>query len=285
MAIYSRLVGGLGNQLFQFANGFAQAQRLGVEHILDIRELTGIKSAHDIYSLDQFSITSKIGDPNLLPPARSENQLRYFLWRGFGKNPMHFREIGLGYNSIVSQHPDNIYYHGYFQSEKYFLNHAIALRKQLKFKYKPSPENQNWLTKIQSTKSVGLHIRRGDFVKIGVDVVCNAQYYSRAIDLMSQKIGTKFDVYVFSNDPEWVKTNVDLGKKTYVVASNGPLEPVEDLRLFSACQHQITANSTFSWWGAWLNSSKEKVVITPTVWYPDNKFPELDIVPSSWLTV
>ena len=100
MPVYARLVGGLGNQLFQYANGFAQSQRLGVPFILDTRELSGARTAHNVFALDQFKISATIGNSAVLPPPRT-SRLRYLAWRKFGRNPKHFREQGFAFNPKI----------------------------------------------------------------------------------------------------------------------------------------------------------------------------------------
>jgi len=283
MAIYVRLVGGLGNQLFQYACGFAQSERLDVPLILDTRELIG-KANHDIFMMDRFDITGVIGDDRNLPPNRNK-KIRYLIWRKFGQSPKIFREQGFALNKNIFDVPDDTYLHGYFLSENYFKPWETALRKELKLRAKPNAKNTATLNQIRQTQSVSLHVRRGDFTSLTAGSICNEAYYKAALEALKAKIGTNFELFIFSNDPKWVRKNLDFGVTSHVIDNNGPLDAAEDLRLMSACKHNMIANSSLSWWGAWLNQGKNKHVVGPKRWYPEKQFNDLEIIPDNWIKV
>nr|VFK65587.1 MAG: Glycosyl transferase family 11 [Candidatus Kentron sp. TUN] len=134
-----------------------------------------------------------------------------------------------------------------------------------------------------------MHIRRGDYVSdkeantlIGT---CSLDYYQRAVRLLQERIESNPRFYVFSDDPDWVQANLRLDGQMHIVRHNNTDTNFEDLRLMSACSHHIIANSTFSWWGAWLNPSPQKIVIAPARWFKSDKLDDRDLIPSSWLRI
>jgi glycosyl transferase family 11 len=280
-AVTVRLFGGLGNQLFQYAVGMALAERQSCQLILDSRE-TDAKGAHWKYALSHFNIRATQGDSTNLPPTR-RSSIPYSLWRYFGKNPKFTRETHLGFNKDILGMGADTYLHGYFQSEKYFTEFSDQLRQDLSFKTPPSDENKRWIKTINSCNSVSLHVRRGDYMAAGgAYAVCDQNYYKRAIN----HIATNYpdpEIFVFSDDPEWAKQNMDLGYKTRFSDHNDAAHHYEDMRLISHCTHNITANSTFSWWGSWLNPNPEKIVVAPENWFGKQTMSNPDIIPETWI--
>lgn len=158
------------------------------------------------------------------------------------------------------EYKNNMQLFGYYQSYKYFDKYRLEIQKI----FEPSNITKNYLInkyKLNDTISVGLHIRRGDYVDIGITL--NLDYYNKALNYIKQKIGSNkdFTIYVFSDDIEWCKKNL---KYNNCIFSEESI--CYDLYLMSLCTHNIIANSTFSWWGAYLNQNTEKIVIYPTVW-------------------
>ena len=287
--IHLRLAGGLGNQLFQYAAGRALALRRGTGLVLDTRDLGRGGPAHSVYGLHHFAIDARIGSDADLPPHRTR-LLAHALWRRLGRSPRFLREHGLGLNPAVLSAPDNTYLHGYFQSEAYFADAIPALRRDLTIITPPSPENADWLARIAADNaSVSLHLRRGDYVSdskgAATHGTCDAAHYRRAIAALTERTGTQPSLYIFSDDPDWARANLDLGLPMQVPGHNGPDVPHEDLRLMSACRHHIIANSTFSWWGAWLDPRPDAVTIAPRRWFADPALSNPDILPARWVAV
>lgn len=284
--IYIRLVGGLGNQLFQYACARAVALRHGVELVLDTRELSR-GASHAIYGLDRFAIAARVEADERLPPARNRLFL-YALWRtGFGR-PRFLRERGLGVNPRVLAAGDDTYLHGYFQSQDYFSDALGKIRAELRIITPPSAENQAWLDRIMADEgAVSVHLRRGDYVKVkkgnATHGTCDESYYRAAIAAISARNNMRPRAYVFSDDPDWARAHLDLGVETAVLGHNGPMQHYEDLRLMAACRHHVIANSTFSWWGAWLNPSLTKTVVAPKRWFAKEKLVNPDILPAGWI--
>lgn len=286
--IYVRLVGGLGNQLFQYACARAVALRNGVEVVLDTRELAR-GAAHAVYGLDRFAISARVGTGAELPPARGQ-VIRYALWRTGGMRPRFLRERGLGVNPAVLAAADGSYLHGYFQSEGYFRDQAAVIRDDLSILASPEGENARWLERIAAEpRAVSLHVRRGDYVGsakgAAVHGTCDAAFFARAVAAIRDRAGIEPLLYVFSDDPVWARNNLRLGAEMVVLDHNAASAAVEDLRLMGICRHHIIANSSFSWWGAWRNPSPDKVVVAPLRWFNDPGLDNPDICPGEWIRV
>lgn len=283
--IYTRLNGGLGNQLFQYAAGFALSKKRQTGLTLDCRiyDKQGLRA----FELGHFNISAACGDAGTLPPDQ-KSPLRYLIWRYMARDPKICREKSLGFNEVFLSLPDESYLHGYWQTEKYFASCEADLRREFSFKNAPSGRNAELLEQIRNGHSVSLHVRRGDYVTQAGSAThgtCNKQYYTQAVDVMAEKLGRDFTVFIFSDDPEWAHANLALRHKTIVVDINDASTGYEDLRLMSACSHHIIANSSFSWWGAWLNPKPDKIVIAPERWYANPALKNPDICPASWLRV
>jgi hypothetical protein len=282
--VTARLFGGLGNQLFQYAVGKAVAEYNKCGLVLDTRE-TNAKGSHWKFALSHFNIQATIGDETNLPPMRSKS-IPYNLWRYFGKNPKFIREAHLGYNEVINVLGSNTYLHGYFQSEKYFSGIADELRQDLTLSTLPSDKNRQWLDIIDKSNSISLHVRRGDYLASGdAYAVCNQDYYTQAIQYITDHIDNDPTIFVFSDDPTWAKDNIQTGYKTHFSDHNDGSKHYEDLRLISHCKHNITANSTFSWWGSWLNQNPDKIVVAPKDWFGKEKMHNPDITPDSWVRI
>ncbi|MCY0093297.1 alpha-1,2-fucosyltransferase [Hoeflea ulvae] len=282
--VISRLHGGLGNQLFQYAVGRAVALRTGAELLLDTRHYTAENPFK--YDLEHFAIQARVASNDELPPAKNR-PLSYAWWRKFGRSPRFVREQGLGYNERIASIDADCYLHGYFQSQRYFDDIAPTLWNDLSFREPISGENARMSERIQSGPSVSLHIRRGDYITNAKAQAAHGStdlaYYQQALEEVRTRSGQDPVVYLFSNDPDWVRDNIKLDAELVPVAINDGATAHEDLRLMSLCDHNIIANSTFSWWGAWLNPSHNKIVAAPVQWFADPKLSNPDITPPGWL--
>lgn len=152
----------------------------------------------------------------------------------------------------------------------------------------PNKRNQSVLNMIDSKNSISIHVRRGDYVSNAATNkyhgLCDLGYYKKSIDYISKRVESPV-YYIFSDDISWCKINLKIkGNVTYISHNNGD-NSWEDMRLMSRCKHNIIANSSFSWWAAWLNTNLDKIVIAPRNWYKDLPRNMTDIIPSSWLTV
>jgi hypothetical protein len=278
-AIISRLFGGAGNQLFQYAAGRALADRLGCDLVLDSRYVAGSQDRGDCFGHFQ---NARFKRTDVLPPAKSDGMLRYGLWRLFGRAPRLYRERGKAFDPRVLALPPGSYLHGYWQSPRYFENIKEQLRQDLAFTTPLDAPNAVIAQQIAEARMpVSFHVRRGDYISAGAYAACTSEYYRTAAARLAQQLGP-LTCFVFSNDPAWARENLALGQETVVVDINNEATGHFDLHLQSLCAHHVIANSTFSWWAAWLNPSAQKKVIAPHRWFSKGEEDNPDLIPDDW---
>jgi len=182
--------------------------------------------------------------------------------------------------------PDNIYLEGYWQSEKYFKHIESIIRNDFTYINETDSDNLKILNRIKGSESIAIHFRRGDYINNRktneVHGICSMEYYNSAVDYIAQKVSSPY-FFIYSDDIEWVKRNLSIKYNKMFVDINTPEKASNDLRLISNCKHQIIANSSFSWWGAWLNQNPEKIVIAPKKWFMDEKRNTSDLIPEKWI--
>ncbi len=278
--IFSRLHGRLGNQMFQYAAARALAERLDTRVVLDDR--TALHKG-DGTLLRVFDLPDLATAP--LPPAKHQRALAYLTWRALGLRPRIRREKGLRYNPDFANWTDDSYLHGYWQSEQYFADIADTLRSAFVFRTPMSARNAEMAARIASGPSVALHVRRGDYVAVNTMALCDQAYYDAALAAIRKRMDADPTVYVFSDDPDWAKANLPLPFDKVVVDFNGPDADYEDLRLMTLCQHNIIANSSFSWWAAWLGETPDSIVAGPARWFADASMRNPDILPARWISI
>ena len=282
--ILIQLTGGLGNQMFQYA--FAKAlQAKGYDVKLDISTFETY-TLHGGFGLEHYSITISIASKDELLPYKTN-----FLTRiGKKLNLSHKKLKGektLLFQQELLSPPDNTSLYGYFQSEKYFDTIRDTILDDFTLKAPFSPYSDSMKKTIQSlSNTASIHIRRGDYI---IDSkahkfhgICGLDYYGEAISLLDSKF-EEMHYFIFSDDIEWVKNNLSPKNCTYI-DNISPHIPHEDIYLMSLCHHNIIANSSFSWWGAWLNHNSTKIVIAPKKWFANDKMvlQSRNIVPKSW---
>ena len=198
----------------------------------------------------------------------------------------HYREQKFNFDDTILNLCDG-YFEWYFQSEKYFIDNEDIIRGDFNFKLQPSEENIKIIELIEASNSISLHIRRGDYISNPNNAfynTCDLEYYKKAISLMCEKTENPI-FFVFSDDMAWTKANLDTNHLTYYVDVNDNQHNYEDMRLMSQCKHNIIANSSFSWWWAWLNQNPDKIVIAPDRWFVSSKIDYSDVVPDSWIKI
>jgi len=268
--IIIKLIGGLGNQMFQYAAGRRAAHINKTELKLDISWFQNPEGAiKRDYLLNIFNIQESFANKEEINKLKGGNQ---GLWQRLCKK---FFKI-----------KDNVYLEGYWQSEKYFKDIENIIRKEFTFKAAPDNVNQKMLDRITSCDSISIHIRRGDYVVDGktnrFHGVCDLDYYFKAVGLVAKQVKAPH-FFVFSDDPTWVKQNLHLEFPCVYVDQNFGKKDYEDLRLMLSCQHNIIANSSFSWWAAWLNANPDKIIIAPKKWFAGKSIDTDDLVPASWI--
>lgn len=282
--IVSRLIGGLGNQMFQYAAGRALAERRGVPFRIDRRAFAEYKD--HAFGLDCFLAELKDAPVDQLPGAVNESRLNRIL-RPLMRAPVRvYTERAFTYDPEVAHLPDGTYLDGYWQGEKYFQHCAAKIRADFTVRHAPTDENQRWLERIAGSNSVSLHVRRGDYVTnpsaAAVHGTCDLDYYRRAVEHVREASGADPAIFVFSDDPDWVAANLKLSYDTHLVRNNDAARNYEDLRLMTACRHHVIANSSFSWWGAWLDPRPDAITIAPRRWFVAEKPDPRDLVPERW---
>lgn len=279
--VTTRLFGGAGNQLFQYAAGRALADHVGCDLAIDSRYVTDSRDRADCFA--HFGRARLRRDTDL-PPAKTEGLLRYGIWRYLGRPPRIVRERGLGFDPGFFSLPRGVYLHGYWQSPRYFAPIAAQLRDDLAFTTPFDEGNAAMAARISGAEMpVALHVRRGDYVAAGPYGACPPDYYRRAVDLLANRSAAALTCFVFSNDPDWARDNLDLGQETVIVDLNTEATGHFDMHLQSLCTHNVIANSTFSWWAAWLNDNPAKTVIAPRRWFAEGKPDNPDICPPDWI--
>ncbi|CAD7803944.1 O-antigen biosynthesis glycosyltransferase WbnK [Chryseobacterium aquaeductus] len=281
------LIGGLGNQMFQYATARALALARDEDFVLD-NHLFANYDLHD-YALNHFNIKGSFFEKERAvfePLSFSEKAKAVFLQK---KIYNIFEEQGLTYDTKLIDLPyKNIFLKGYFQSEKYFIRFEDQLRKDFEIKSPLKKETIDLLKIIGSENSVSLHIRRGDYVNNAeanaVHGTCDLNYYHKAIAIIREKIENPV-FFIFSDDINWAKENLKIDSTTYFVDFNNAATNYEDIKLMSTCKHNIIANSSFSWWGAWLNANKSKIVIAPSKWFNVEYHNSKDIIPEPWMKI
>lgn len=173
--------------------------------------------------------------------------------------------------------------YGYYQSEKYFKEITNIIRKDFTFPKPVDIINQKLINQIDNTESVSIHIRRGDYLNIpNTQNICSISYYKKAINLILKNISNP-QFYIFSNDINWCKQHLQIDKAIFISNNTGKNSFI-DMQLMSCCKHNIIANSTFSWWGAWLNNNPNKIIISPNKWMNDTNGTG-DIIPNDWIKI
>jgi len=293
--IIVKLMGGLGNQMFQYALGRSLSRKLGVEFKMD-------KSFYDhqppgvtprVYELGVYKIVENFASQNEVDTMLKTKKLGLFLrllrkLKLYKTKSDYIIEPSNDFYSQIFNVPDNKYLEGYFQSYKYFDSIRDLIIKDFTLKDSPIGKNLECLNKILSVNAVSAHIRRGDYVTDkktnAYHGTCGPDYYAKALETIKQKVSNPY-FFVFSDDIEWVKQNMNFGDQVTYVDWNGPDAGQEDLRLMAACQHFIIANSSFSWWGAYLATNPNKIVIAPQKWFTDPAKVPQDLIPPNWLRI
>lgn len=293
--IIVKIKAGLGNQLFQYATARAMGLRSGEEVKMDITDsLT--RDDHDrVFGLQNFNIQ--------LPVATAEEIQRILSRRKWLRKKSRYFQNKTGIalhrtwwnqtyvyqtsydKAIMKPAKRDIYIDGFWQNEDFFKEYRPLLLQELSVKNKPDAINQSVIDKMRSVNAVSLHVRRGDNLRpAAMTVYCmpDEEYYTSAISYIAGKMKDPH-FFVFSDDIEWAKENMKTGFPTDFMDHNNDAKNYEDLRLMNNCRHHIIANSTFSWWGAWLNPSNDKIVISPRHWFNLAKFNRAKIIPSNWI--
>lgn len=291
--ILLQLSGGLGNQMFQYAFGKYLAIQNNTNLVLDLSYVQsklpfGKWTTPQKYELDIFNIKDKTKDnlfrSKLFYPFA---KLEHIAKTKFNKTKYNFyHEKEMSFDSDFLNIKGNSFVCGNFQSEKYFISIEKNIRHIFQFPAISDSINLEHLSKIKNTNSVSMHIRRGDYVSIQKNaskfIALDINYYQQAIAYIASKVDNP-TFYIFSDDIDWVEENLKINfDKYYIKNNNSKNTSYIDMQLMSICKHNIIANSTFSWWAAWLNANKNKIVVAPKKWF--NHIEVKDMLPETWIT-
>jgi hypothetical protein len=203
------------------------------------------------------------------------------------KFSFYYPEKRFSFDKDALEQKNNTYFEGFWQTEKYFKEIENELRKEFTIVKPLSDYSRSISDNIKNTNAISLHVRRTDYVTHSATNefhgICSPQYYKDAIDYVVNKVESPH-FFIFSDDYDWVTENFKNLKYPVNFIKNGPEKNHEDLTLMSECKHHIIANSSFSWWGAWLNPKKEKIVIGPKQWFKNSpKANTVDLFPTGWI--
>ncbi len=292
--IIVRITGGLGNQMFQYAIAKSMAIKNNDIFKLDISFYP--KQTLRKYELDLFNIEQNIASQGEINKLKGKEGLIYKIKNRLkvkNKKPSSYKTDSLLVNSAkntneifekdIFELSGDIYLDGYWQSEEYFKDIRYNILKDFTPKNSISIDTKRYLSEIEKSNSISLHVRRGDYVdntmfKGSGLTLTKIPYYIDAVEYITNQVENP-KYFIFSDDIPWCKENFDfLEDKVYV---DDTKSAIDDMMLMSRCKHNVIANSTFSWWGAWLNQNKSKIVITPKVWYKTNH--KLHLAPKEWI--
>ncbi len=291
--VISQIIGGLGNQMFQFAAGRALSLDRGQRLCLDV---SGFRD----YTLHQGFELHRVFDCRV--PTATDAEVRAVMgWQfspsvrriverpGWGllRRPEFVVEPSFSYWSGLNKAPLDCYLVGYWQSSKYFEKYASVIREDFSFQERKLMDSSVIATQIGQTNAVSIHVRRGDYLcdpstsaKHGT---CSIDYYETAIRHIADRV-ERPSFFIFSDDIDWARKNLKVDAPCQYVDHNRGASSFVDMYLMSLCQHNIIANSSFSWWAAWLNSNVDKMVLTPKKWFLQD-IDTSDLIPQAWVSV
>ncbi len=300
--ILVKLTGGLGNQMFQYAAARHLALLNEAELLLDVSEFTTYKLRE--FCLQHFSLQARICEKWETRHFKRPDKLRtrlermLYFWRkpsplsspSPSASPIQWvRETGFAFDPALLEKKGSFYLDGYWQSPNYFLAIEQLIRSDFHITTPPDAANQAMAAQVSSANSVSLHVRRGDYHNNAntrnIHGVCSLSYYSDAARIISSK-ETEVLFFVFSDEIEWARANLNFPGNKVFVDLNDSAHNYEDLRLMSLCKHHIIANSTFSWWGAWMGRP-DGLTLAPSRWMNDpSRGPSCqDLLPAHWIQI
>lgn len=302
--------GGLGNQMFQYAFGRSisiknnQPFKLDYHRYEDTR--TDSNKGDRIFELNKFNIVGEIASmdeiENFYKYYKPNTLIRRFFVKYYGykyKNkPFYIKPFimepeehytNASFNLLDYKFKD-VYIRGFWQSEKYFKEIEDIIRKDFTLKGKQNKEYYNMLSKIENSDSISVFVRRGDFVNLPelqkTYYECPPIFFQKAIDIIANKCKNP-KIFITSDDIEWVKKNISFPHPTEYL-NNSKFTDIQALVLMSACKHAILSNSTFAWWGGWLNQNPNKIIVTTKKWFLNeekNKKRIEHLIPKSWIKI
>jgi hypothetical protein len=283
MSVIVRLSGGLGNQMFQYAAASGITAARADELVLDLRSFDDDRLRS--FELHRWRVQARVASRAELKPY---SRIASGIFRRMAKagiRTRYYLEQSLDFDPSLADMTVVGYLDGYFQCARYFEHIRDRLLREFVPLSPLTAYNSELLEVARAARSVSIHVRRGDYVTVQTNVLkhgaCGLDYYRAAVARVMRVTEDPLWL-VFSDDLEWTRKNLQLpGEVRYV--DNNQDAPEVDIYLMSQCAHNICANSSFSWWGAWLNSSKEKTVTAPAAWFASDLVSSRDLVPLDWV--
>jgi hypothetical protein len=293
--VIAKLFGGLGNQLFQYAAARALAHQNHDSLKIDLSWFQGNQSARDTPrtpDILQLSISANVANAAEIAACKHP-------WGLVSKGARLVSQKVLK-RYFHDWHPEvlhlkgNVYLDGYFQCERYFVNWATQILQEFRLTEDRLAALLPLTQQLEQLPNpVSLHVRRGDYLSAAnastLGNICNARYYQEAMQVMQHQTGP-CNWIIFSDDVNWVRENINVGSNAMFISgtqlpTGEALTAPQEIFLMSCCRHHIIANSSFSWWGAYLNSSPNKFVVAPALWSRSQRFHHRHILPSAWTTI
>lgn len=292
-----QLLGGLGNQLFQYALGLKLSKfknttfKIDISHFSEPRSVSYYKSIGIVreYALSHFNVKGEYADKNEIERYFSKKLIHRTIQKAI---PYYKRKVikerYFHFDSNIFKVSKDSYLIGYWQSEKYFKDIEDIIRKNFTFKY-ISGNSGDLINKINNTNSVCVFVRRGEYVRVPhigeKHGFCTLDYYKKAIDYISERVN-KPNFFVFSDDIPWCQKNIVISQPCSVISHKYAGEQyVNYFYLMTLCKNFIISNSTYGWWAAWLNTNPDKIVIAPEKWFNNKSINTKDLIPESWVII
>jgi hypothetical protein len=280
-------MGGLGNQMFQYAAAKALAKKLETKFALDLsflkKDPKGAYTKRD-FELDAFKMQIPIMPESFENYFIHWNYKRFFNIRYLMSGYKLYKEKAFVFDKDFFELGKKIYLIGIFQNEKYFTHIRNELLIDFQFRDELLSGIKHLEKEVIENNSVAVHVRRGDYIKnpnaLNYHGICSMDYYTNAMNYMKSKINSPV-FYIFSDDIEYCKKSFKDKNVVFMENQNA----YQDMHLMKTCRHHIIANSSFSWWGAWLSEYPEKMVIAPKYWLREKEARLLNVVPENWLVM
>ena len=285
--VVTKLMGGLGNQMFQYAAARALALRKGAEVRIDTQPYAQQKLRR--YELYVYPVRCSVVTRDELfrfglRSAKKRRIYHRFLYRDWKV----YKERHFYFDPTINVLTPPVYLAGHWQTERYFSDIAEVLRSEFTPVEPLDSRNARNQAKIAGVNAVSVHVRRGDYVANEqtnrFHGTCSLDYYHRAAEFICDRVDAPH-FFVFSDDPEWATKHLRLDAAITYLTDNPSTHGFRDLQLMSRCRHHIIANSSFSWWGAWLNPSPDKIVVAPQKWFNEGQRDTRDLLPKGWVKI
>ena len=277
--IITKIWGGLGNQLFEYALGRKLSLAKNTELKLDTSQFR--KDTRRVYDIYHFNIAGSVA--NRIVTAKFKLLNLFDSSKPYYKKHI-VQDQGFYFDPNIFSISDNSFIQGYWQSEKYFKDIEDTIRKDITLKEQPGQKYHELLNEINNSNSISIHVRRADYLSpknLKVFALCTPDYYKKAVEIIAEKTGS-LKLFFFADDIAWLKQTISTSYPSKFVSAQG-LTDCQELMLMSACKHNIVANSSFSWWGAWLNTNPGKIVIAPEKWVVNPARHNKDLLPQEWI--